>query len=256
MPPLKNFIAALQFLTNITLSRNLETDEKSLAASTPYFPLIGILIGCFLAGIYLIFSKFLPETVVSAAIIISLIWITRGLHIDGFIDTIDGLFGGATRDERLRIMKDTQVGSFGVIALVCLILLKFTLVLEILKYGNLNSIQVILILILFPALARWSMVCAMSFFPYARTKGTGYFTKFIGAKETLIASVIIIIFSTTFFQLKGIIIMLIVFVFMLAVSKYISSKTGGMTGDSYGALNEVVEVFVLLVYLLLFTVYP
>ena len=245
--PLKNLITALQFLTTIKIKKS-PADEKSLAGSTPYFPLIGIIIGCFLAGIYIIFIKFFPAGVVSALIIISSVMITRGLHIDGFIDTIDGLFGGATREERLKIMKDAQVGSFGVAALVCLILLKFTLILEILKSSDVTSI--ILILILMPALSRWCMVCAMYFFTYARSGGTGHFTKFVGIKETLIATLIMIIFCIGLLKIYGLILLITVFIFMLLVTRYISSLIGGMSGDTYGALNEVIEVLVLLIYLL------
>ena len=60
---LKNFLAALQFLTNITVSKRLGMDEKILAESTPCFPLIGILIGFFLAGVYIIFSGIFPEII-------------------------------------------------------------------------------------------------------------------------------------------------------------------------------------------------
>jgi len=253
MPLINNFITALQFLTVINV-RNSLSSEKSLAESTRYFPLIGIIIGCFLAVVYLISSEFLPATVVSALVIISLVWITRGLHLDGFVDSVDGLLGGADKDERLRIMKDTQVGSLGVVAVVCLILLKFTLILEILSVSG-GIVPVILILILAPALSRWSMVCAMYFFPYARAQGTGHFTKFAGAREVLAASIITLIFSAGLLKSEGLLIMLCVFIFTLAVSKYVSLKIGGMTGDTYGALNEVVEVFVLLIYLLLFIVY-
>lgn len=246
--PLKSLATALQFLTNIKIKKSL-ADEKSLAGSTPYFPLIGILIGCFLAGTYLIFIKFFPAGVVSALIVISSVVITRGLHIDGLIDTVDGLFGGSTGEERLKIMKDTRVGSFGVAALVCLILLKFTLVLEILNIGSATSI--ILILILAPALSRWCMVCAMYFFTYAKAEGTGHFTKFAGAKEVVIASIIMIIFCIGLLKSAGLILLVCTFIFMLLISKYISSKIGGMTGDTYGALNEFAEAFVLMVYLFL-----
>ncbi len=247
MNPLKNFTTALQFLTTINLKKS-EITEKSLAKSTSYFPLIGILIGSLSALIYIISSKFFPPTVTSVFIIISLIWVTRGLHIDGFIDTIDGLFGGSTKEDRLRIMKDTNVGSFGIAAIVCLILLKFTLILEIIRYANLTTSC--LILILMPAISRWNMICAMYFFPYARKVGTGAFTKFSGARETAAATIITIISSLLLFRVEGLIILFIAFIFMLLISKYISLKIGGMTGDTYGALNEITEVLVL-IYLLL-----
>jgi len=94
------------------------------------------------------------------------------------------------------------------------------------------------------------MICAMYFFPYARKVGTGAFTKFSGARETAAATIITVIFSLLLFRVEGLIILFIAFIFMLLISKYISLKIGGMTGDTYGALNEITEVLVL-IYLLL-----
>ena len=246
MNSMKNFITALQFLTNITVSKNLKPGEKTLAKSTPYFPAVGIIIGCFLAGVYIIFSKVFPGTVVSAIIIASLIWLTRGFHLDGFMDTVDGLFGGVNKDDALRIMKDTRAGSFGIIAVFSLLLLKFTLLLE------LTGKEIFpLILVLMPALGRWSMVCTMPFYPYQREKGTASFTKFVGKNEALISSAVMLVFAAGLLRVEGLILILYTFIFMLLISTYISSKIGGMTGDTYGAVNEITEVLVLALFFII-----
>lgn len=237
---LNNFLLALHFLTGISLTKKLEASEKALAESTRYFPLIGILIGCILAFVNFLFSLIFPPTVVGAILLISLIWIARGFHLDGFIDTIDGLFGGMNRDERLKIMRDTQIGAFGVIAVICLFLLKFTLFLEL---SGEDAFP--LILVLMPAFGRWSMICAMPLYPYPREKGTGAFAKSVRLRDVLIASIIMFIFAIGLLRLKGLILIIGISIFMLLISRYISSKIGGMTGDTYGALNELIEVFVL-----------
>lgn len=237
---MRSFFTALKFLTNLPVAKNLEFQEETLAKSVKYFPLIGILIGSVLAGINFLFSFIFPPMVVSAIILISLIWITRGLHLDGFMDTIDGLFGGADKNERLRIMKDTQIGSFAVVSLVSLVLLKFVLILE-LSGQKLFP----LILILTPALSRWSMVLAMPLYFYPREKGTGSFTKFVKKKDALLATIIMFVFAVGLLKLEGLILLFSAFIFTLLITKLISRKIGGMTGDAYGALNEVVEVIIL-----------
>lgn len=237
---MKSFLVALKFLTNLPVSKNLEFQEETLAKSTRYFPLIGILIGSILVGVNFLFSLIFSPVIVSVIILISLIWITRGFHLDGFMDTVDGLFGGMNKDERLRMMKDVQIGSFGVIALVVLLLLKFTLILE-LSGQKLFP----LILILMPALGRWSMVAAMPLYSYPRERGIGFFTKFVRKKDVLIASIIMFVFAIGLLRLEGLILLFSTFVFMLLITKLISRKIGGMTGDTYGALNEIIEVIIL-----------
>jgi len=242
----KSFLVALKFLTILPVSKNLEFQEERLAKSTRYFPLIGILIGSILAGVNFLFSLIFPPIIVSVIILISLIGISQGFHLDGFMDTIDGLFGGKDKEERLRIMKDVQIGSFAVIALVSLLLLKFTLIFE-LSGRKLFP----LILILMPALGRWSMVCAMPLYFYPREKGTGHFTKFVKKRDVLIASITMFIFAIGLLRLEGLILLFGTFIFMLLITQFISRKIGGMTGDTYGALNEIIEVIILVSFYLI-----
>jgi adenosylcobinamide-GDP ribazoletransferase len=235
---MKSFLVALKFLTILPVGKKLEIQDKTLAKSIKYFPLTGILIGCILALVNFLFSLVFPPIIVSVIILISLIWVTRGFHLDGFMDTVDGLFGGMNKDERLRIMKDTQAGSFGVIALVVLLLLKFTLILEL-------SGQKLFPLILMPALGRWSMVAAMPLYSYPRERGIGSFTKFVRKKDVLIASIIMFVFAIGLLRLEGLVLLFTTFIFMLLITQFISRKIGGMTGDTYGALNEIIEVIIL-----------
>ncbi|NCN65567.1 MAG: adenosylcobinamide-GDP ribazoletransferase [Candidatus Altiarchaeum hamiconexum] len=265
---IKKFLYALQFLTIIKfVNVNAGWNENFAAKSVAYFPLVGILIGCILAVAYFTLSFIFPKstglTTITAITAIILIIIetvlTRGLHLDGFIDTVDGLFGGMNKEERLRIMKDTHPGSFGIIAVVLLILLKWTLISEILIL-NLNSDKILTagILILMPALGRYAMLIPMAVFPYARSNGTGGFTKFVKFKEILTAGLFIILpviaISFVFLNLNINIMVLLMtliialLIFSLMVSKYIASKINGMTGDTYGAITEISEIFVLLAF--------
>lgn len=243
---MKNFVIALQFLTRITLNKELEVNDRALAESAKYFLLIGILIGLFLVAVDWLFSFIFPPTVVNVLILISLIWVTGAIHLDGFMDSIDGLFGGKTKKESLAIMRDSKIGSFGIIAAICLFLLKFVLLQELS-----GSIRVSA-LILMPVLGRWAMVCAMPLSPYARKKGKASFTGLVNVKTVVIAS--IVMFGSAFILLKPINVLLVLvsaFFFMLLITQFVKKKIGGMTGDTYGALNEVIEVVVLIVFVLM-----
>ncbi len=255
---IKKILYALQFLTIIKFV-NVEWDVNFAAKSVAYFPLVGILIGCILAVAYFVLSYFhiFPDTVTTIMIIILEIVLTRGLHLDGFIDTADGLFGGMNKEERLKIMKDTHPGSFGIIAVVLLLLLKFTLISEILNL-NPDKIFVAIILILMPTLGRYAMLIPMAVYPYARNNGTAYFTKFVKFGEILTASLfmvlLIILIAIVFLNLKVLVLLItliiVLLIFSLMLSKYIASKIGGMTGDTYGAITEISEIFVLFVFVL------
>jgi len=253
---IKKFLCAIQFLTIIKL-KSIKWDEEFMAKSVAYFPAVGILIGCILAITYFILSPVFSNTITAVVLIVIEIIFIRGLHLDGFIDTVDGLFGGMNKEERLRIMKDTHPGSFGIIAVVLLILLKFALIFEILNLNDKVSIAEILILM--PALGRYAMLIPMAIFPYARNNGTAHWTKFVKFREILTASLFMIssvILISVFLNLKIFLLILLIalmiglLIFSLMLSKYIASKIGGMTGDTYGALTEISEIFVLFAFVL------
>ena len=94
--------------------------------------------------------------------------ITGGLHADGLMDTSDGLFSGRERDRKLEIMKDSRIGSFGVVAFVFVTLLKWQLLTAI------PTAEFIpMALIMMPLMSRWSLVLSIRSYPYAREQGDG-----------------------------------------------------------------------------------
>src|SRR3990167_1361865 len=103
---LKDFLLSLQFLTIINIKNDAPIDEKSFGRSVIFLPLIGLLIGVLLVITSKISFAILPVLISDAIVLIVLIIITGGLHVDGFADTIDGFAGGKNKDDILRIMKD------------------------------------------------------------------------------------------------------------------------------------------------------
>ena len=127
------------------------------------FPLIGAAIGVLQLGVFRLLKPHLPSLVVAVLVVALSAWVTRGLHLDGLADFADGLGGGSTREDALRILRDPAVGAFGAIALVLVLTLKIAAVDALPSAG---------VLVLAPALARWTAVPLGYFLPYAR-EGTG-----------------------------------------------------------------------------------
>ena len=239
-------LTALRFLTRIPIGE-YPKDEKRLGKSMAYFPIVGLILGGILILVNWGFSILLAPLVADALTIIALIVLTGALHIDGFIDTIDGLAGGKTKEEILKIMRDSRVGAFGIVGVVSLIMLKLVLLHEMpleIKRGA---------LLLFPVMGRWAMVVATSLSLYARKKGTGKaFLDYCGRKELIIASLITLIITGGFLKILGLELFLFILALTLLLTRFISKRINGMTGDTLGAVNEIIEVGTLFILFLLF----
>lgn len=233
-------LAAFQFLTIIPFGRRVNAHE--IGRSLAYFPLVGLVIGGLLLGLDRLLELAFPSNLVNVLLIIALIIVTRALHLDGFIDTCDGLAGGHSPRARLEIMRDSRVGSFGVAGAICLILLKYVS-LTLLPEG-----QRLAALILMPAIARWTIVYAVFAYPYARKEqGMGVsFKEGANWPRVTIATAITLGSCLGLMWLEGLAVMASAWLFSLLMAIYLSRKLGGLTGDTYGAINEVVEVAILI----------
>lgn len=238
------FYAALLFLTRIPLPQ-IRLDENKIALSLPFFPLAGAVIGGILTLIYIVGQKILQEQVVAGIIVVMSIIITGGMHLDGFADTMDGLFCFGDREKKLTVMKDSRTGAYGVIGLIIVILLKYLLI------SSFSKAYFISALICFPIISRWMMTFAIAFYPYARENGLG--KAFAGQKLAafIFAGIITILINYITAGLEGLIVVLGVFVAGFLFIQYLLRQLGGMTGDTYGALNEFCEIVALLMFSIL-----
>lgn len=242
----KSFLSALQFLT-IFPFRQHTRDEKRLGRAMAYFPIVGLILGGILVLVNWGFSILLAPLVADVLTIIALVILTGALHIDGFIDTIDGLAGGKTKEEILRIMKDSRVGAFSIIGIVSLIMLKLVLLHEMPLKIKKEAI------LLMPVMGRWAMVVASSLSSYVRKKGTGKaFVDYCGRKELIIASLITLIITGGFLKILGVELFFFILALTLLLVRFISKRINGMTGDTLGAINEIMEVGTLFILFLLF----
>ena len=221
----------------------------SMTSARAYFPLVGLGLGGILAGLDVAAREVLPPLVVGALLVCALAILTRAIHIDGFLDACDGLFGGFTRERRLEIMRDPHVGAFAVVGGASLILLKWSLVV------GLPGGERTCLLVLFPCLSRFGMLAAMAIFPYAREQGMGtafqagrgWWQMGLGLVTAMAASVLLI-------GGAGAILLGTALLVSLAFGRWVTGLLGGMTGDTYGAVNEIAEVSVLMLGIILFDV--
>ena len=223
-----------------------ELSPEELGRSTGYFPVVGIIIGLILVGLNWLFELFLPSPVVHVLLVVSLVVLSGALHLDGFVDTCDGIAGHKTPEERWQVMSDSRAGAFGIIGACCLLLVKYVL---------LNSVPETLLmaaLVLMPTISRWAVVYAIFAYSYAKPSGLGKVFK-QGTRwqwftmATLIALVVAIVLA----KLMGLAIILGIWVITVAMAAYLKRKFSGLTGDTYGAVNEVAEVCVLILVCLL-----
>lgn len=249
-----SFVAAFRFLTVIPLPFGRVASEREIERSLTYFPVVGLAIGLVLAAFYILLNAILPTSLVSAFVIVGMVLINGALHMDGFIDTFDGLAGNKTPEERWSVMKDSRVGAFGLVAGVLLLLL---------KYLSLSSIPRVLApasLVIMPAIARWCMVYAITGYPYAKPSGLGTLFKHGASwRRFWIASALTVVIScftlwlggVAYFYVAGVVIIAAVWLVTFAWAHYLSHEFAGLTGDSYGAVSELAEVAVLVIVVML-----
>lgn len=238
---MKRFILAFQFLTVFPISSSAEVGAGDLAGSMAYYPLVGAFQGALLTGAYALFSVFFPVSI-TAALVITLLALTNGgLHLDGFADTVDGLAGGGSPEERMRIMRDSSTGAIGAVFVVLVLLLKYLAVSELPHDVRLQAV------FLFPVAGRWAMVPMACWAPYARKEGGLGESFAANSYSTLIVSTLVIAALMVYFlgPLSLVILAALgVLVFLLTV--FFKKKIGGVTGDVFGFQSEVAEVFFLL----------
>ena len=247
----------------------------SMSSARGWFPFVGLLLGAILVVSELLllllfglpergwagytsltaatFSDFSPSRLLWAALIVTgLIALTRALHLDGFMDSCDALLGGFDRERRLAIMRDPNVGAFAVIGVVCLLLIKVAAIGDLPPawLPPLGSDRMI-ILLLFPCLSRWAMLLTMELYPYARQNGLG--TAFFGgdgnrrvSRQLILGFAFTLVVSVALAGTVGVVLLAAACAVAWGIGAWATRLLGGVTGDIYGAVNEITEVAILL----------
>ncbi|MGE5579299.1 MAG: adenosylcobinamide-GDP ribazoletransferase [Bacillota bacterium] len=239
----RRFLAAVAFLTRAPIPESIQVDEASLTESPPWFPAVGLLIGGFIAAFDWIASAVLPSAVVAVADLAAIFMITGGLHLDGLLDTADGLLSGKPREKALEIMKDSRVGAMGVSAGILVIALKAAAIASL--AGDLRWQG----LLLAPILGRYVMAVGISAFPYARGAGLGaLFSSKANGQLTALSGIIVASLSVAVAGIRGAAGFLAAVLGSVLLARKVTRQLGGLTGDVYGALCELSETALLLVF--------
>jgi adenosylcobinamide-GDP ribazoletransferase len=126
MQQVRLFFIALQFFTRLPIPSWVGFEASWLQHASRYFPLVGCVVAAIAAAVYFAAALVLPAPVAAVLSTAASIYLTGAFHEDGFADTCDGIGGGMTRERVLEIMKDSRVGAYGAIGIVCMLATKLT----------------------------------------------------------------------------------------------------------------------------------
>jgi adenosylcobinamide-GDP ribazoletransferase len=212
----------------------------TLARAAGWFPLVGGLLGAALGGLGLLLDYVLPPGPVAVALLAAGALLTGGLHLDGLMDTADGLGGGRTPERRLEIMRDSRVGAFGVIAGALALLGQYACL------TGLIGLPRLLALAAAGALSRWAMTLALGRFPSARSGGLGASLRAQGSRAAQVVAALLALTAALLTAPLGLVGLPLAAAVALLGGRWLTRRLGGLTGDTYGALAVVTETAILL----------
>lgn len=244
---LRTLLAAIVFYTRIPISKEVVLDEQAFQKASKYLPLIGWLIGCFQALLFVVLHWFLPLRVCVVLTIIVGILLTGALHEDGFIDCCDAFGAGKGRDETLHIMKNSNIGAFGVIGYIALFFLKIELFVAIAEFG---VEVVILSFIVAQSLSRLMPLWFIITDPYARLSDESSKSKVLicGTFERNEIIVALACGAVPLLFLQSVWLVVVTSIMLVGLKRMLSSYftrcIGGYTGDCLGAVQQISELII------------
>ena len=235
--------AAFSFLTRLPLPRR-EFREGSLADASFYFPLVGVVVGLIGAAVYMLAIPLWGAPLACALTLAAMILATGGFHEDGLADSADGIGGGWSVEDKLRIMKDSRIGTYGALALILALLVKFA------ALTSIDPAAVPAALIIAHAAGRWTTLPMLKLCDYVGGEsGTGkplvdnFSDNRLWAATAFLLALILVLSPATSMSavmaLAGV---------LLASRWYLQRKLGGVTGDTLGAVNQLTEIAVYLLF--------
>ena len=234
-----SIIAAFQFLTIFpTLIKRMFTSQE-MGRAVGWFPLVGVVLGLLLYGVNHTARLIFPVSVSAAITLFAWVIFTRAFHLDGFMDTCDGLFGGWTPERRLEIMKDSRMGAFGVAGGILVLITEYS--------ALTSATNLLAAIMLATTLGRWASPLVIYAFPYAREDGLGIEMKRnVSVREVILATLIAGITAWFVAGWIGFVLMLGAALVAFLVAWYTMGLLSGLTGDIYGTVTTLVEMLTLI----------
>jgi adenosylcobinamide-GDP ribazoletransferase len=248
-------ILMIQFMTRYPIPISIEFTAARFVEGMKWMPLVGLLAALPAAGCFVVADSLLGREIGAIVAVIALIVITGGLHLDGIADTADGLFCYRSRERMLEIMRDSTLGTNGVVAIVLTVLLKYLLL------HNIPAGGATLAVLATPVLGRMALVWHSAVGRYAREeRGIGDYVNQTGPTQAAAATCVSLALVAAMLFIQGlapglvalVVVLLHVPALVLAVlfALYLKPRLGGITGDTIGATVELAEIVTLLVFLL------
>lgn len=249
------FFTALMFLTRLPVPRFTDHSQEYLERAVKYFPLVGWIVGAISGFVFLVFNKFIGEDIALVASIIAGILATGAFHEDGFADVCDAFGGGWTKEKILVIMKDSRLGTFGVIGLIGILCSKFLLLRELPKFTPnfnepstnilINYQYFLLTLIAGHAISRVMPVWVIRFYDYV-TDPDGSKSKPIATNKPgfilLIIATVFALVPFVFMSWQFLLALIPLILVTYSLADYFKKWIGGYTGDCLGAIQQVTEI--------------
>ena len=234
---LNDLKVALAFLTRIPINHG---PQISLRRSAALFPLVGALIGLIGGLVFYVSSAILPPLVSASISILVTVAITGAFHLDGLADICDGLIGGWNREERLKILKDSRHGTYGVAAI------SLQLILQVCLLSALSPRDGLFTLIVLHTLSRLVPIFLMLIPATSGHDGMGAsVSREIGAREPLVGSLITVLLVAPIMGLNFLLLSAILFLTLSIFALWVIRKIGGMVGDAFGAGEQISETMIL-----------
>ncbi len=233
-----SFFSALSFLTILPVGKARFEPSPNAAL---FFPIVGVLIGLFIFGVDQFATDFLFPEIRGLLVVAMLAVLSGGLHLDGLADSADGLLSHRSREDMLDIMHDPRIGTMGALALF------FCLTFKWIALINLSAPETKYWILAAPAIARVALVAGLVKYPHAKAQGGTHSTFYQKGKWLLLffawLPFLILFLNDLSSGIAGLILFISIFYLF---NQFVIEKIGGITGDTLGALCEIMEACILL----------
>ncbi len=228
-------LGAVRFLTRLPVPGT----DSGLDSALVWFPWVGLILGLVLAGVDVGLHWLRASTLLdSVVLVVLLLAFTGAIHADGLIDTCDAVFGHATPERRLEIMRDPRAGAFGIVGFVSVFALKVTALADIEGSYRVDLIA------LAPVLGRWAIVLVTTLFPYGRTTGLGAPLKSAATPKTLAIASVLPVAGCLLVGPTGVALGVLAGLTAVGTGRWLVTLLPGLTGDCYGAICEMTEAVI------------
>lgn len=240
---IENLALTLAFFSRIPLPASLGnriSHDAKLGEAAAFFSIAGLIISIPIALLWFIASSYLPASLAAGLALGCSLLITGGLHEDGLADCADGLGATPDRDRALEIMRDSRIGTYGSLALILSIALRWA------ALASLGPISGVLAIIICNVGARSAMTIAMQFSDYARPEGLGKQASTIRQSDFILAILIALVVAILCGWFWAVIALSLAYFTSWLFLKRLEKRLGGYTGDGLGAMEQIAEMTILI----------